>query len=297
MATILVASAHEALIEQVAGELEAGGHAVARAPSAQAALAAARRGRPDAILVDAGLTDIDVPDLCRLLRREPHVTPHTAIFVTGAAEPASRDARLAALAAGASDVLGQPVDVAELALKVDRWTKLKTAAEQIQLAGLVDPETGLYNLQGLARHIEQLGALSGRAHAALACVVLAAEVEEERVLPEVTTFCAQAIKAGVRHSDVSGRIAAGEFAVVAPRTSANGALRLAQRLAGVMRRRSQEAAGAVPSFKLRAGYDAIGNLAYSPVTARDLLTRARRAWLNAEADSRLGWIRPYEGGR
>jgi PleD family two-component response regulator len=293
MSLVLVVSAHDSLLAQVAGELEAAGHAVARAPSGQAALAAAGRARHDAILIDAALPDIDAADLCRFLRREPHVTPHTPIFIAGG--PASRDTRLAALGAGASDVLAEPLDGAELALKVDHSTKLKTAAEQLQLASLVDPETGLYNLQGLARHIEELGALSVRAHASLACVVLAPEVDQDEALPEVTAFCAQAIKAGVRHSDVSGRIAAVEFAVVAPRTTANGAVRLAQRIAGVMRRRSQEAAGAVPSFKLRAGYDAVGNVAYAPVTARDLLTRARRAWLDAEPDSRLGWIRSYEG--
>jgi PleD family two-component response regulator len=293
MAVILVVSAHDALLEQLAGDLEAGGHAVARAPSGQAALAAAHRSRHDAILVDAGLPDMDAADLCRLLRQEPHVTPHTAIFLAGG--PASRDARLAALGAGASDVLGQPLDAAELVLKVEHCTKLKAAAERLHLTSLVDPETGLYNLPGLARHIEELGALSVRTHASLACVVLAPEVEEDEAVPEVAAFCAQAIKTGVRHSDVSGRIAPVEFAVVAPRTNANGAIRLTQRLAGVMRRRSQEAAGIVPSFKLRAGYDAVGNVAYAPITARDLLTRARRASLDTGADSRLGWIRSYEG--
>jgi PleD family two-component response regulator len=293
MAGILVVSVRDALLEQVAGDLKTGGHAVTRAPSGEAALTATRRARPDAILVDAGLPDMAAADLCRLLRREPHVTPHTAIFIAGG--QASRDARLAALGAGASDVLGEPLDVAELVLKIDHCLKLKTAAEQIQLASLVDPETGLYNLQGLARHIEELGALSVRTHASLACVVLAPEMEDDGARREVTAFCAQAIKAGTRHSDVSGRIAAVEFAVVAPRTSAHGAVRLAQRLAGVMRRRSQEAAGAVPSFKLRAGYDAVGNVAYAPITARDLLTRARRASLDAGAESRLGWIRSYEG--
>jgi PleD family two-component response regulator len=292
MGVVLIVCADAQLLEPVAGELEAGGYAVLRAPSGQAALAAVRRTAPDAIVVAAELPDAEPAELCRLLRRAPRVTPHTAIFLAG--DLASRDARLAALRAGASDIFGQPLDIAELLLKLDTYAQLKTLAEQMQSGSLVDQETGLYNLQGLARRVEELGALSVRAHGSLACVVLAPELDDEGALPEVSAFCAQTIKGGVRHSDVPGRIAAAEFAVVAPRTGANGAIRLAQRLADVMRRRSHDAGGAVPAFRLRAGYDAVGNLAYAPVSASDLLVRARRAWQGADAESRLGWIRAYE---
>ncbi len=292
MAVVLVVGADGQLLDPVAGELEAGSYAVVRVPSAHAALEAVRRTAPDAIVIAAALPDADTAELCGVLRRAPRVTPHTPIFIVG--DLGSRDARLAALRAGASDLFGEPLDGAELLIKLDAYAQLTTLAEQMQSASLVDRETGLYNFQGLARRVEELGALSVRAHGALACVVLAIEVEDEGVLPEVTAFCAQTIKAGVRHSDVPGRLAAAEFAVVAPRTSANGAIRLAQRLAGVMRRRSHDAAGAVPSFQLRAGYDAIANLAYAPASASDLLVRARRAWHAADTTSRLGWIRPFE---
>ena len=291
MPSILIVGADGALLDPVAGQLEAG-YTIQRATSAQAALEAVRRTAPDAIIIAADLPDGKLAELCRLLRRAPRVTPHTAIFIVG--DLRSRDGRLAALRAGASDILREPLDVAELLLKLGSYAQLKQLAEQIQSASLVDRETGLYNLEGLARRVEELGALSVRAHGALACVVLAPEVDDDSALPEVTAFCAQTIKGGVRHSDVPGRIAAAEFAVVAPRTEASGAIRLAQRIAGVMRRRSHDAAGAVPSFQLRAGYDAIANLAYAPGSAGELLVRARRARHDADADSRLGWIRPFE---
>jgi len=293
MALVLIVGVDGPLLDPVAEQLEAGGYGVLRATTTQAALAAVRRTAPDAILVAAVLPDGEPAELCRLLRREPRVTPHTAIFIAG--DLVSRDARLATLRAGASDIFRQPLDVAELLLKIDAYAQLKNLAEQIQSAWLVDRETGLYNLQGLARRVEELGSLSVRAHGALACVVLAPEVEDDSALLEVTAFCAQTIKDGVRHCDVPGRIAAAEFAVVAPRTGATGALRLAQRLAGEMRRRSHDAAGTVPSFQLRAGYDAVSNFAYAPGSASDLLVRARRARHDADAESRLGWIRPFDG--
>jgi two-component system cell cycle response regulator len=292
MAVVLVVSADGQFLDLVVEELEAATYAVRRVSSAQAALAAVRGSSPDAIVVAAALPDADTDELCRLLRSAPRVTPHTPIFIVG--ELGSRDARLAALRAGASDIFTEPIDGAELLSKLDAYAQLKTLAEQMQSASHVDRETGLYNLEGLARRVEELGALSVRAHGALACVVLAIEVEDKGALPEVSVFCAQAIKGGVRHSDVPGRIAAAEFAVVAPRTSANGAIQLAQRLAGEMRRRSHDAAGAVPSFQLRAGYDAISNVAYAPASTGDLLLRARRAWHDTDPSSRLGWIRPFE---
>src|SRR5882762_3503066 len=275
MAVVLIVGAHGQPLDPVAAELEVGGHVVLKVPSAPAALAAVHRTSPDAIIVAAALPDAEPAELCRQLRRAPS------------------DTQLAALRAGASDIFGEPLDVASLLLKLDAYVQLKTLAEEMQSASLVDRETGLYNLHGLARRLEELGALSARAHHALACVVLAIEVEDAVAMPEVATFCAHTIKGGVRHSDVPGRIAAAEFAVVAPRTGAHGAVQLAQRLESVMRRGSHDAARAVPAFRLRTGYEAVSNVAYAPGSLSDLLVRARRAW-HADAESRPGWIRPQE---
>ncbi len=233
MALVLIVGVDGPLLDQVVGQLEAG-YAILRAPSSQAALEAVRRTSPDAIIVAADLPDGEPAELCRLLRRAPGVTPHTAIFIAG--DLASRDARLAALRAGASDIFGQPLDVAELLLKLDSYARLKRLAEQIQSSSLVDRETGLYNLQGLARRVEELAALSVRAHGALACVVLAPEVEDDDLLREVSEFCAQTIKDGVRHSDVPGRAPDWRHRRDPARSAAHG--RDAAPLAGGRRRRS-----------------------------------------------------------
>src|SRR6267154_2079451 len=155
MPSILIVGADGSPLDPVAGQLEAG-YTIQRATSAQAALEAVRRTAPDAIIIAADLPDGKLAELCRLLRRAPRVTPHTAIFIAG--DLASRDARLAALRAGASDIFGQSLDVAELLLKLDTYAQLKRLAEEIQAASLVDQETGLYNFQGLARRVEELGA-------------------------------------------------------------------------------------------------------------------------------------------
>src|SRR5256885_451623 len=142
MAVVLIVSADGQLPDRVAAELAAGAYAVERVPSGQGALAAVARTSPDAIVVAAALPDMDPAELCVLLRRAPYVTGHTPIFIVG--ELASRDARLAALRAGASDIFGEPLDVTEMLIKLDSYAQLKTLAEQMQSISHVDRETGLY---------------------------------------------------------------------------------------------------------------------------------------------------------
>jgi len=151
MPVVLIVGADGQLLDPVTGQLEAGAFAVLRAPSTQTALAAVRHTSPDAIIVAAALPDLEPAELCRLLRREPRITPHTAIFIAG--ELPSRDARRAVLRAGASDILGQPLDVAELLLKLDAYVRLKTLAEEMQAASLVDRETT--GLRGASRSWER----------------------------------------------------------------------------------------------------------------------------------------------
>src|SRR6266513_861181 len=98
MAVVLIISADGELPDRVAAELAAGAYALQRVPSAKAALAAVARTSPDAIVI--------------------------------VAELASRDARLAALRAGASDIFDEPLDVTEMLIKLDSYAQLKTLAEQ-----------------------------------------------------------------------------------------------------------------------------------------------------------------------
>src|SRR3989449_2198323 len=50
-------------------------------------------------------------------------------------------------------------------------------ADQARAGGLLDPVTGLYNRQGLARRARELGSQAFREHGPLACIVLALDVE------------------------------------------------------------------------------------------------------------------------
>lgn len=280
---MLLAGTAEDSLPQLSQTLEAAGCGVLVARSGEEALEQARETEPDAILINADLPDMTDLELCRRLRSEPRLST-TAIVITSPLLP-SRERRVAAVRAGAWDVLGHPIDVEELILKLRSYTRAAILAQAAQSESLVDPETGLYNLRGLTRRAGELGALAVRAHAALACVVLAPEVEGDIPLPDVAACCAQAIRTGIRHSDVAGRVGSAEFAVLAPATEAKGATRLAQRLAGLTRSVSREAGTGRREIRVHTAYEAVGNLAYTPMSGVDLLMRARRSWRTPHVES------------
>src|SRR5207245_1693372 len=150
----------------------------------------------------------------------------------------TRAGRVAALAAGAWDCIAPPHDADEILLKVQAYVRAKLDADRARSEGLLDPLSGLYNRQGLARRARELGSQAFREHGALACVAVALDLEqgEAAVAAEETdgaavARCVNALKSSARLSDVVGRLSATEFAVLAPDTDAAGARRLAERRA------------------------------------------------------------------
>jgi two-component system, OmpR family, response regulator len=95
-----------ALLVQVLTEA---GHTAALLVDGTTALAAARRGGFDVLLLDWMLPGVDGPDVVRALRAEGHATP--ALLLTARHE---LDDRVSGLDAGADDYLAKPFDVDEL---------------------------------------------------------------------------------------------------------------------------------------------------------------------------------------
>lgn len=287
------------------GLLESGGYAVLQERSAQHALERARNTEPDVILVDAELPDMPGVELCRALRADPRVSSSTPILIT-IRDAATRTQRLAALRAGAWECIAPPHDADEILLKIGAYVHAKLDADRARTDGLLDPVTGLYNRQGLARRARELGSQAFREHGPLACIVLALDIEptEPGVSPQPLggssnlARCIQAIKAAARLSDVIGRLSANEFAVLAPGTDAGGARRLAERLASsVTTTTAAPGGGAVTAtpIRVRCGYEAVANVGYAPIEPVDLLVRAAAAVRTGRVDSG-NWLRRFDEG-
>jgi len=181
---VLLAGDHPDDTNWLRNLLEPAGYAVLREPSGRYALERARGTEPDVIIVDAELPDMAGVELCRLLRADPRVSSSTPLLLAFR-EHASREQRTAALRAGAWECIAPPHEADEILLKIGAYVRAKLDADRARAEGLLDPITGLYNRQGLARRARELGSQAFREHGALACVVIALDVEATRHIEEL----------------------------------------------------------------------------------------------------------------
>jgi PleD family two-component response regulator len=276
------------------------GYAVLRSSSGEQGLRRVLDNRPDLLLVEKDLRDMSAANFCSELNAR---VPGGSVFpacVIGSS-PWSREEKLETLRAGAWDVYSLPMDGEELFLKVDKWVRAKLAADLERDRGLLDPETGLYNTQGLLRRIAELGAGAMRYGRPIGCVIVSSEppAAPSGGPPAGTarTWTAAAAKtvattlqnAG-RASDAVGRLSATEFVVIAPDTDPTGIEGLVQRL-----RRAIEAAPVEQPLALRFGYYAVPSFGVESIAPTELLVRAAAVLRHAEAVNTTGSSRA-DGG-
>ena len=91
---------------------------------------------------------------------------------------------------------------------------------------------------------------------------------------QVGTICSA--RSG-RVSDAIGRLGPTEFAVIAPATGREGALRLVDRLGGAVEATQIPVRGGERRLRVKAGYCAVPDFAESAVDATELLLRATTA--------------------
>jgi diguanylate cyclase (GGDEF)-like protein len=97
-----------------------------------------------------------------------------------------------------------------------------------------------------------------------------------------------------RSSDAIGRLGHSEFAIIAPATTSEGALRLIQRLGGNIESSPIPVRGGERSLRVRAGYCAVPDFAESPVDAVELLLRATTALRDLKRDGDLDQVRAFD---
>jgi two-component system cell cycle response regulator DivK len=96
--------------------LRAAGFDTLEAETGEAGIALARERRPDVVLMDLRLPDLDGNEAMRRLRAEPATAAIPVVAVTAVA-----DAREALLEAGFAGYLEKPIDVWELPAAVGRF--------------------------------------------------------------------------------------------------------------------------------------------------------------------------------
>ena len=297
---VLIANDQEWSARSLESILGPSGYSVVRAYTGQQALERARTAQPDLIILDAQMPDVHGFEVCRLLRSDPRFSATTPIIITTSG-PSGRTQRLEAYRAGAWEFLGQPLDGEALLLKLATFLQCKLEVDSLRDESLLDPGTCLYNMRGLARRAHEIGADAFRRRDALACVVLSPEAEgagldepPEEEVHRIAEQVGQLFKRAGRSSDAIGRLGQSEFAVIAPATSSDGALRLIQRLGSTIESSPIPVRGGERYLKVRAGYCAVADFAESPVDAVELLLRATSALRDLKRDGESEQVRAFD---
>ena len=127
---VLVVEDEKDLLQIVKYNLQKEGYVVLTARDGESALATARKGKPDLIILDVILPHMDGMEICRILRQETQVP---IMFVTGKKNEIDK---ILGLKLGADDYLTKPFGVGELVARVQAI--LRRAAPAVSRADAKD---------------------------------------------------------------------------------------------------------------------------------------------------------------
>jgi len=117
-ARILAVDDESDLTELIAYHLRRNGHLVETAANGWEAIDHITRSRPDIILLDLMLPDLDGFGVCEILRRNPLTATIPIIIISAWA---SKDSQLLGLELGALDYITKPFSPQELVKRVNRF--------------------------------------------------------------------------------------------------------------------------------------------------------------------------------
>lgn len=300
---VLIVDDQEWSTRSLESVLAPNGYAVMRAYTARKGLERALAQPPDLLFVSTNLPNGDSVTMCRALRKSPNFAASIPILVTSPERP-TREQRLSAMEAGAWEFISYPIDAQELLLRLGAYVTAKFELDSAQDRCLLDETTGLYNLRGLEQRARELRSQAYREHQAMACVVFAParasehdphDANHEEQLIATAAKLGRALRRMGRTSDAIGRLGKNEFAILAPSTDANGAARLAKRIAEEIRNGGAETDISEDVLTLHAGYDAVANMRETPIEARDLLLHATTALRQVKSKGNGDWIHEFQG--
>ncbi len=129
--TVLAVDDDAGALEAIAGALGTLGYNVWQAVDGPSALVLADEQQPDVILLDVNMPGMDGFEVCQQLKSRPETQLIPVVFLTG---QGGRDARIAALDAGATDFLNKPCELTELEVRVRNLVNFRRLIEELESA-------------------------------------------------------------------------------------------------------------------------------------------------------------------
>ena len=223
------------------------GYQVEVAADGYQSLALARDMKPDLVVLDIMLPDIDGYSVCRKLRSQS--VSYIPVLMLSARQEV--EDRLDGLEVGADDYLPKPFDARELLARVKSLLRIKRLNDDLQerlteaqesfnvwrRVAVTDHLTGLYNRHYLQKMLQEEVAVAARYGNPLSCIML--DIDHFRnfnnqyghlVGDEVLRGLAAILGRGSRKSDVIARYGGEEFVLLLPMTDLAAAANTARRL-------------------------------------------------------------------
>lgn len=117
---------------------------VIQSSSGRKALDVARAERPDLIILDTQLSDVDGMSVCRALRSDPITENIPIIMITSSLE---KNSKLSALHAGADDIFIKPIDELNLLARVRSLLRASGTDDELRLRASTCRELGFAETQ------------------------------------------------------------------------------------------------------------------------------------------------------
>ncbi|HET9956344.1 MAG TPA: diguanylate cyclase [Polyangiaceae bacterium] len=247
-AKLLLIDDSEAQGNHIRSSLEHLGYSVEWARSGVEGLRLARTEKPDLVLLDVVMADIDGFAVCRWLKMHADTRDIPIIMLTVRTALADR---VEGLNVGADDYLAKPFETEELEARIfaslrakaanlelrERNQELEAMLHHVEALAITDPLTGLFNRRRFADVLKREYAVTRRYQNTLSCLLLDLDHFKrindhyghdagDRVLKEL----AQKVAENLREVDVPARYGGEEFAVLLPHTRKEDARIVAERL-------------------------------------------------------------------
>ncbi len=238
---VLIVDDSRAIRSWLSRQLTARSFTVVEADNGAAAVRQARAARPDIVLLDVDMPEMDGHQALAVMRADPALEGLPVIFLTGRA---GTDDVVEGLQLGAQDYLRKPCEPAELIARVRTVLRMKARQDELHRRNdelsaetSTDELTGLPNRRALGRLLPQL---VERARSRGERVgVLVVDIDHFKQVNDsyghligdvVLRTVARRLRSGLRQEQVVGRWGGEEFLVLAADSSLDDAARVAERL-------------------------------------------------------------------
>ena len=234
-------------------------HRVLAATNGREALRLSREERPDLILMDVLMPDMDGLEVCRRLKESEETRDIPVIFVTSQGKP---DEETRALNAGAVDFISKPINASVVQARVRTHLTLKRQTDFLRSQVFIDGLTGVHN----RRRFEEYLAYEWRRCARLQSPVAVFMIDVDNFKRINDTYGHQAgdtvlarlariLRAGLQRSqDLVARYGGEEFVCLVPEMTLVNARGLAERLVDAVAREVFEFNGERLRVTISLGY-------------------------------------------